>query len=460
MSVNASDTMPRATIAVCGERNCGKTTLLNTLYHGAIVPDLFEVSTKPSIRVAFASAEESIEYTTTDGTVVDAASIDDIPTDGSVSDIVICTRDNRLGSCDVIEFPPLRDGNISDEDIARISACDVLVWVTIGSQAWRLSEKTILDAVSNQGPGLSVLAVSRTDKIRSAADQDRLVARLKKETADYFDHRVMMRADPESLAAAKADPSIWEQIGGKDLAECLSHIGRTVTGLPEDPAIIVEKATVAQDSDEASEIEPPVTSVAPIADIPSTSEAADSLPEVAPTPIEQEEAQPTIDDAEVETLALASETRAEPATIEATETASQDTAPEEVDTPSSDHTSDLFEKLPEVAALADALEGFVALVTFTSGSPDDATVLAGDRSTGKDLAGGLDEALNILAGTEVFHPPEWVHLTLQNHQVLYGLADGGQRVLALLCRSGNPGLARNAFLRILKIKEAKALETA
>ena len=460
MSVNASDSMPCATIAICGERNCGKTTLLNALYRDAMVPDFFDAPTKPSIRVAFASAEETIEYAMIDGNVVGVASIDDVPTDGSVNDIFIRTTDESLGRCDVIEFPPLRDGTISEEDSARISACDVLVWVTIGSQAWRLSEKTIIDTISNQGPGLSVLAVSRTDKIRSAADQDRLMARLKKETAEYFDHRVMMRADPEGLAAAKSDQSIWEQIGGKDLAECLRGLGRKVGGLPEEPATIEERGTDAKDEGGFPEIEPPMAPVAPITNFPGTAEATKNSPEARPTPSDPEDSQPTIDDAADETLILASETRVEQTPAGPTETAPQNTAPEEFDTPISGHTSDPDENLSEVVALADALEGFVALVVFPSSSPDDVTLLAGDRSTGKDLADGLDASLDILAGTEVFHPPEWVHLTLQSHQILYGLVGGGEQILALLCRSGNPGLARNAFLRVLKIKEPKALELA
>ncbi len=99
MATNSKNVASRVRVALCGERNAGKTTLLNVLYRDAMVPDFFDAPTKPVISVAFGSRDESIEYTTVKGSVEQAENLDQIPTDGSVSAIAIRSRDDRIGAC-------------------------------------------------------------------------------------------------------------------------------------------------------------------------------------------------------------------------------------------------------------------------------------------------------------------------------------------------------------------------
>ncbi len=294
-------------------------------------------------------------------------------------------------------------------------------------------------------PGRSVLAISRADKFRTAADQKRLVARVKRETVGYFDHHILMRAEAEGLAAAKADDAIWSKIGGEDLADCLKDICGKIAQSPEEPDAVTLP-------DQAPDADAPLVSEQSVEQEPEETSVPepDSADEATPEPKDES---PTVEDTADMSSTLVLEAPALPDDQDAADAQTQTT---EGPVENGETGADLI----EIKEIAEALDGFLCLVSFPANAPEKVSVLAGHETTGTELAAGLHASLGVLADTKVFHPPEWVHLSLANHQILYSTAENHADVFALFCRSGNPGLTRNAFLRMLRMKEVGALESA
>lgn len=444
MSVSFTGKSARVKIAVCGELNSGKTSLLNALYRDGTLPDFFGIPTKPIIKISFAAEKDLISFTTFDDKVKSVKSPEQIPVDGSVRDVEIFTRNNTFGACDVIEFTRLRDGYITDDDIANINGCDVMIWMTIGSQAWRLSEKTIVGKFSNQEPALSILAVSRADKFRNDTDKTRLEARVVKETKGYFDHHLMMRLEPETLDAANKDDGAWEDIGGKELVACLSDLvakieptGSDIPHPESQPTLTVEEADEPAEATSKTAFDRKfkssrrkqriskmlATRFGPGTETPSSTEDTSALP--------KQETEENTAAKPMEPLVLPTES--------------------EILAENGDQTN-------KIKVAAESLDGLLALVTFSSDSPDDVTLVAGDLEYGKTLAQTVNPCAKLLVETEFYEQPQWGHLSTENHQILYRLENDGNDVLVLACQSGNAGLARNAFLRIMKFQDENALE--
>ncbi len=437
----------RVKIAVCGELNSGKTSLLNALYRDGTVPDFFGIPNKPVIKIAFSANKNLITYTTLAGLSKTVTAPDQIPLDGSVRDVEIFTQDDTFGASDVIEFTRLRDGYVSDEEVAEISGCDILIWMTIGSQAWRLSEKTIIGKFPNLRPALSILAVSRADKFRSDADMKRLETRVVKETKGIFDHHLMMRLEPEALESANADDDAWNEIGGKGLVACLSELVENITPIPSDepmPQIQVtpkdKVATKPVEDAPTPELERSFKSSRRMRRISKMLANRFGEPGAEPSSPTQDadetqgnNAKESIKTNVLETLRLPTEA--------------------EKSTEAGDTTS-------KIAEIAESLDDLMAMVSFASTNHEDVTLIAGDHEFGKTLAQKFGPAVKLLIETEFYEQPQWGHLSTKTHQILYRVENNGDSILALACQTGNVGIARNAFQRIIKLQDEKGLELA
>lgn len=220
-------------VVICGEVNAGKSAVLSALSRGITLPDFFGESWRPSIVLRHA----------------DKATAASDPSERS--DLCLIEADARhLTAFEIVELPFLKDGEIPDSARQAIAAADILIWVTIASQAWRLSEKSILDALSDERPKHSVLAISRSDKLRKVNDAERIRARVANETSAYFSDIVMMRAGEDILSSAAANHAAWAESGGQALSEILfrmqTEIAATATP-PEPPQTAKETAAPEPD---------------------------------------------------------------------------------------------------------------------------------------------------------------------------------------------------------------------
>ena len=106
--------------------------------------------------------------------------------------------------------------------------------------------------------------------------------------------------------------------------------------------------------------------------------------------------------------------------------------------------------------IADDVDGLLALAFVDLAAADKPDVISGDPEIAQTFAAQFADAATNILTTDVYENPEWVHLSLSDHQVLFGPADTKNTVVLMVCRSKNPGLARHAFLRLLTTTERVA----
>ena len=266
-------------VAICGEFRAGKSAMLNALFRENLLKDNVGNDARPTV---FAEWGESprIDYFDHSGHELAGASGGD---DG-VRNIQITFGNADLSRFEFVEIPFSNAENLTREQLELVRSSDILIWVTIASQAWRLTEKTIFEALGEARPEHCILAVSRADKLRSKADQDKISGRIGRETGAHFQGTVFMRNARQRIAARGSAADPWSGTGaGLILAELETAARR------HDDARLAALAVADDVVEVAAPVEPaeapePVASVepspAPAAMIPEP----DTPPVAAPQP--------------------------------------------------------------------------------------------------------------------------------------------------------------------------------
>ena len=233
-------------VVVCGEVNSGKSTVINAILKGRVLPDFFGEKTRPFIHIRH-GVEPSVTARFAGGREeqLDAMSSDALK---EADACVLVTDATHLEGIEIIEMPFLNERDIRDDQIAFVESADLLVWTTIASQAWRLSEKTILDRCEKR-PRAAVLVVSRTDKLRSDEDREKLRSRMERETGDYFRSIVMMRGKDVVIDASSGDDEAWIDTAAPELLQHLQELGGEVRAAQAEALAAV--AALAEANEEA-----------------------------------------------------------------------------------------------------------------------------------------------------------------------------------------------------------------
>jgi GTPase SAR1 family protein len=408
-------------IALCGEISSGKSSVIQALLREAFLPDFFGCEERPLIRIALGAPENAVTLLRDDGTTEALASLGEVRPDAGIVEIRVArTETQPFGPCEIVEVPPLRDGHLRACDIAEIAGCDVLVWTTIGSQAWRLSEKNILDELGERRPSQAVLVASRADKFRTDADRDRLLERLRRETAGYFGTCILLGASPSAIAGAANDRAAWERTGATAIAEALVRIAEEMPTDAVDAETTKPSANVIQ-----------LGTARPIPVEPSEAAAPRTVPEAAPeaTPDPAPEAMP-------EPAALPNVSAAlEPLML----LMPVETAPPD-----------------PLRAFLDTLNGVVAVGSVDLADGGNVEVIAGDEAAVRDFAQfclGSARTLRSIAGFGDMDPsPEGEQVAMSHHQVIYRFE--GERILFMASESAkqSTGIARTVFVRLVRIR--------
>jgi hypothetical protein len=199
-------------VAVIGEFNSGKTTLLNALLGAAVLPASFTTHTayttvvrhavKPSLRAEIAQRRRvPIDWHELDGT----------PAHG-ICRLHVGMPLDPLRTLRAIDTPGLGLGDES-VDARTLQYCrrtaDVVIWCTPAMQAWKASEQQAWLALPKSVRRRGILAVTFMDQLRSPSDAGRLLARLSADAAPLFRRMVTATAhavDPALQAALTAGP--------------------------------------------------------------------------------------------------------------------------------------------------------------------------------------------------------------------------------------------------------------
>lgn len=204
-------------VVVAGEFESGKSSVINAMLRLPILPCNPGLIARPRIRISHAP-RPSVRTEDRTGRLAEPASLNDILENDLISDCHVQMPLGDMQGIEIIEVPFHHDGGISKNDIETMADADLIIWVTIASQAWRLSEKATIEELPHYVRDKSILAISRADKLKAADDLDKIETRLQSDASKFFSEIVFMQASTEKLNKAVTDTRVWEETGGAALA--------------------------------------------------------------------------------------------------------------------------------------------------------------------------------------------------------------------------------------------------
>jgi len=126
-----------------------------------------------------------------------------------------------LAGIEIVEIPASIDGEFNHRYLDEFTDASLVIWCTIGSQAWRLSEKSAVEKIRTVYEGPLTLAVTRSDLFRSKEDLEKIRDRLRNDRSDLYSEIVFIGASRSNIAASK-DREIWNRSGGGLVAEIIA----------------------------------------------------------------------------------------------------------------------------------------------------------------------------------------------------------------------------------------------
>ncbi|MCB1364012.1 MAG: dynamin family protein [Rhodobacteraceae bacterium] len=218
-------------VALMGEFSAGKSTLTNLLLGGAPLPVRVTATRMPPVWVSHGEATAHREDMRGNLHPVAPDDIESVSLDDTRS-IRLTREADILSLCDLIDMPGISDPNMGSDMWERvIGEADHIIWCSHATQAWRQSEAAVWEAIPESLYAKSLLLLTRFDKIVSRGDRDRVLARVRRETAGLFSD-----VFPVSLTQAVQagdDRARWEDSGAEAFARRLVELLMT----PDAPAV-------------------------------------------------------------------------------------------------------------------------------------------------------------------------------------------------------------------------------
>lgn len=206
-------------IVVAGEFDSGKSSVVNLMLRRNLIPCHPGFLTRPHIRIRQGD-REMIEAEDSYGNAYRVKSMEDLLRIENLSRCDIQLPMPELNGVEITELPSDLDRGVSIENLSLMGKADRIVWTTIASQAWRLSEKSIVEQLPPDCRERSVLVISRADKLRSRDDFEKIAQRLEREACDFFSEMIFVNASMGNVSALRK-PEIWRRSGGAQLAQML-----------------------------------------------------------------------------------------------------------------------------------------------------------------------------------------------------------------------------------------------
>jgi hypothetical protein len=228
MTDTATPDQPRRKprLALMGEFSAGKSTLTNLLLGGTPLPVRVTATRLPPVWIAWGDGPALREGLDGTVTAIDGNDLESVPIEQTRL-IRLFMREDILEICDLIDMPGISDPNMGSEVWERvIGEADHVIWCTHATQAWRQSEAAVWETVPEQLRQRSLLLLTRFDKIVSAPDRDRVLARVRRETRGQFAD--MFPISLTEATGADADRALWDRSGAEPFV-------RRLIGLLTDP---------------------------------------------------------------------------------------------------------------------------------------------------------------------------------------------------------------------------------
>ncbi len=180
-------------IAVIGEANSGKTTLVNTLLGAPILPTSVAAHTTLPTLIGYSGKSSLVAEVPGGKRIPLAWEHLHHPPRRDVRRVHVGVPLNLRGVC-VLDTPALSLDNEAGNR-RTLHACrgaDLLIWCTPAIQAWKHSEQSLWLMLSMKLRGRGILAATFADQIQSDGDAHRLMARLQADAGCHFRQIVLI----------------------------------------------------------------------------------------------------------------------------------------------------------------------------------------------------------------------------------------------------------------------------
>lgn len=204
-------------IALMGEFSAGKSTLANLLIGSDPLPVQVIATQLPPVWISYGDqAPYRVDIMGNEHSV-DPHNLSDVPLEDT-SYIKFFCQEDILHKCDLLDMPGISDPNMSSDIWQRvISKADGVIWCSHATQAWRQSEAAVWSELAPALAESSILLLTRIDKIHAERDREKVIRRVRSETAGQFRSCL-----PISLLQASSeldDYESWLQSGAGDFAK-------------------------------------------------------------------------------------------------------------------------------------------------------------------------------------------------------------------------------------------------
>jgi GTPase Era involved in 16S rRNA processing len=175
-------------VAVLGEFNSGKTTLLNALVGATVLPASFITHTAYPTVLRFAPRPTlSAEIAGRRRVAFAWEDLDGAPSH-DIHRLHIGMPLDRLRTLLAIDTPGLGlcDPVAEERTIRACRGADLIIWCTPAMQAWKASEQQVWMSFPRSVRRRGILAVTFMDALNSPGDAARVMARLQADAGDVF----------------------------------------------------------------------------------------------------------------------------------------------------------------------------------------------------------------------------------------------------------------------------------
>ena len=214
------ETGGRPRVVVIGEFTSGKSSLINLLLRRPFLQKAVGLIVKPPVLIHSGFEDTDAELNEQTGHVELSAVMPDFP------------------GVEIYELAIPVSGGLPDGMRRIVDGAALIVWCTIGSQAWRLTEKSVIESLPPDYADRSVLAVTRSDLFRSDEDRQKVAGRLDKEARQRFSDILFFDASRATIDRA-AEDQVWQASGAAALCTRIAFLEGAQTPLsPVSPVSI------------------------------------------------------------------------------------------------------------------------------------------------------------------------------------------------------------------------------
>ncbi|NPD16115.1 hypothetical protein HOY34_12990 [Xinfangfangia sp. D13-10-4-6] len=208
-------------LAVSGEFSSGKSTLLNLLLGQDILPIRATATALPSVWISYGDREGHFIDANGRQQPLPSEGIDWVPSNARYIRLYVIA--DVLKDCEIIDLAGLSDPDRPDSVIQEmLSYASLAIWCTPATQAWRQSERAAWLTVPARIRANSILAVTRSDKLRNAQERDRVMRRVCCEADGLFAAATPISAMQAKIALENADDDGFAESGIDQLASLVT----------------------------------------------------------------------------------------------------------------------------------------------------------------------------------------------------------------------------------------------